>query len=182
MNSKTGFWSAFGALAGGVIGATAAKYAMRARSRHRYDEGSVNAEDAMVLGGAAGAMIGAFFGGATGAPKERAQEGALGAPSYEDALESTSSVSNLEHVDAYGQAAGFDLTDAQLAAPIGNALSTCGVPDDMSVTVKVAVKNGRAVGVTVEAPNDRIAACVDRAVRRLRWPSSPRLDSFTTRF
>jgi hypothetical protein len=66
MNNKAGFWSAFGAIAGGVVGAAAAKYAVRLR----YD---VNVEDAMVLGGAAGAVIGAFVGGAASTPKELAK-------------------------------------------------------------------------------------------------------------
>ena len=54
MNTKTGFWSAFGAIVGGAIGMTATKYAVRARS-----------SNAMVVGGTAGAMIGAFVGGAS---------------------------------------------------------------------------------------------------------------------
>ena len=111
---------------------------------------------------------------------------ALGAePSYEDALNATASA--LEQTNEYGQTTGVDLTDAQLAAPmgaVGAALSSCGAPNDMKVTVKVAVKYGRAVGVTVETdpPNHSVASCVDRSVRKLRWPSSPKLDSFTTQY
>ena len=44
-----------------------------------------------------------------------------------------------------------DLTNAQLAAPLRHAsfITGCGAPDDMKVTVRVAVKMGHAVGVTV---------------------------------
>jgi hypothetical protein len=77
MNSKAGFWSAVGALVGGVVGAASAKYAaeVRPRSRLRYDamqEGSP-VEDAMIIGGAAGAVLGAFVGGAAGASEETPQ-------------------------------------------------------------------------------------------------------------
>jgi hypothetical protein len=107
---------------------------------------------------------------------------ALGATSYEEAINAVAS--NLQPVDVYGHAAGSDLTNEQLTAPMGNALSGCGVPNDMKVTVKVAVKFGAAVGVSVytDPPNSRIASCVDRSVRSLRWPSSPNLDSFTTQY
>jgi uncharacterized membrane protein YfcA len=76
MNAKTGFWSAFGALAGGALGAVAGKYAVQMPLRYRYAEqprrrGEV--EDAMVIGGAAGAMIGSFFGAAVSAPEESPQ-------------------------------------------------------------------------------------------------------------
>jgi hypothetical protein len=79
-----------------------------------------------------------------------------------------------------------DLTKAQLAAPLSNAafLGSCGAPDDMKVTVRVAVRTGRAVGVTVttDPRGAAIASCVDRAVRKLRWESSPRTDFVTTTY
>jgi hypothetical protein len=48
--------------------------------------------------------------------------------------------------------------------------------------VRTAVKNGHAVGVSVSTspPNPAVASCVDRHVRSLSWPPSPKLDSFTT--
>ncbi len=108
----------------------------------------------------------------------------VGAMSYEEAIDAVASEPSLQQTNVYGQTTGSDLTDAQLSAPMGGALSSCGVPDDMKVTVKVAVKMGRAVGVTVitDPPNQAIASCVDRSVRKLRWLSSPRLDSFTTSY
>ncbi len=60
-NAKTGIFSAIGALFGGVIGAYAGKYAAEARPRTR--RGPEDVEDAMVVGGATGAVIGAFAAG-----------------------------------------------------------------------------------------------------------------------
>jgi len=109
------------------------------------------------------------------------------AMSYEEAVNAVASTSGLQPVDEYGHAIGSDLTDEQLSAPmasVGRFLSLCGAPDNMSVTVRVAVKLGQAVGVTVETspPDSNIAACVDRSVRRLQWPPSPKLDSLVTRY
>lgn len=60
-SAKTGLWSAFGALLGGAAGAAAGHYAAKARPTG----GSVQqVEDAMVVGGASGAVLGAFIGGA----------------------------------------------------------------------------------------------------------------------
>lgn len=67
-NAKTGLWSAFGALLGGVAGAAAGHYAatMRPRVRAELGIGGADIEDAMVIGGATGAVLGAFIGGAAG--------------------------------------------------------------------------------------------------------------------
>jgi hypothetical protein len=79
-----------------------------------------------------------------------------------------------------------DLTDAQLAGPMRNAtfLSACGVPDSTHVTVKVAIRNGRAVGVSVYSTpkSPESDGCVDRRVRGLYWPSSAKMDSFVTTY
>lgn len=78
-NTKTGFLSAFGALVGGALGATAGHYAAKARPSARFRSNSNNVEDAMVVGGAAGAVVGAFIGGAaSGEPPPPPQ---LNAPS-----------------------------------------------------------------------------------------------------
>jgi uncharacterized membrane protein YfcA len=72
-NAKTGIWSAIGALAGGALGALAGKTAVESRPRSRYayaprqgrrGPGGADVEDGMVVGGAAGAVFGAFLGGA----------------------------------------------------------------------------------------------------------------------
>jgi hypothetical protein len=79
-----------------------------------------------------------------------------------------------------------DLTDAQLSAPMSNStfLAGCGAPEDMRIVVKVAVKNGRAVGVSVypNPPNGAVATCVDRHVRGLSWPVHSSMFSFTTTY
>jgi len=54
----------------------------------------------------------------------------------------------------------------------------CGAPENMKVTVKAAIKNGRAVGVSVYTtpPAASVASCIDRHVRGLSWPSNPKMD------
>jgi hypothetical protein len=66
-NAKTGIWSAIGALVGGAAGAMAGQYAISARPRVRYAAARGRGdeiEDAMVVGGAGGAVLGAFLAGA----------------------------------------------------------------------------------------------------------------------
>ena len=79
-----------------------------------------------------------------------------------------------------------DLTDAELAGPMrqGTFLDACEVPSSTKVTVKVAIRNGRAVGVSVYAtpPNREAGWCVERHVRGLQWPSNAKLDSFVTTY
>ena len=60
----------------------------------------------------------------------------------------------------------------------------CGAPDDMKVTVRVAVKMGVPIGVTVSTspPSGGVAACIDRAVRGLRWPANAKTDFVTTSY
>jgi hypothetical protein len=79
-----------------------------------------------------------------------------------------------------------DLTNAQLSAPLRHAsfIGGCGAPDDMKVTVRVAVKMGRAVGVTIhtDPPSGGVASCIDRVVRSLQWAVSPKTDFITTTY
>jgi hypothetical protein len=107
--------------------------------------------------------------------------GYAGGMSYEAVLNS-----NNEQI-TMGQSAGApDLTNAQLSAPLRHAsfVVSCGAPDDMKVTVRVAVKMGRAVGVTVTTlpPHGAVAACIDRAVRGIRWAESAKTDFVTTSY
>jgi len=101
-------------------------------------------------------------------------------PSYDSAL-----AGNNQQI-AIGAKDGPDLTDAQLSAPMSDAsfIDECDAPDDMEVTVKVAIKMGRAVGVTVrtQPPSADVAGCIDHHVRGLSWPSSPKMDSFITTY
>jgi hypothetical protein len=77
-----------------------------------------------------------------------------------------------------------DLSDGELAGPLrdGSFLDACGVPGSTKVTVKVAIRNGRSVGISVYAtpPSQSIAGCVEEHVRGLQWPSNAKMDSFVT--
>ncbi|AKV02940.1 Adenylate cyclase [Labilithrix luteola] len=107
--------------------------------------------------------------------------GYVGGMSFEAAL-----ASNNQEIAIGGKNGAPDLTDAQLGAPMKSAsfISGCGAPDSMKVTVKVAVKNGRAVGVSVypNPPNPGVAACIDKHVRGLGWPSNSKMDFVTTNY
>ena len=118
-------------------------------------------------------------GGATGGG---GGPGYSGGTSFENVLNN-----NNETVSMGGQAQDQpDLTNAQLAAPLRHAsfITGCGAPDDMKVAVRVAVKMGRAVGVTVSTtpPNASVSACVDRTVRMVQWPVSPKVDFVSTTY
>lgn len=101
-------------------------------------------------------------------------------PTYEAAI-----ASNTQEI-TIGKQSGPDLTDAQLSGPMrsGSFVGECGAPDSMKVTVKVAIKTGRAAGVSVSTspPDPDIAGCIDRYVRTFSWPSSSKMDSFTTTY
>jgi len=70
-NARTGLWSAIGAVIGGAAGAAGGYYAAQARPRVRYANAPLPrkrskgqaVEDAMVVGGATGAVVGAFLAG-----------------------------------------------------------------------------------------------------------------------
>lgn len=84
---------------------------------------------------------------------------------------------------AKGQA---DLTAGQFQAVLGRGtyLNACGVPSNMGVNICAAIQNGRAVGVTVSTKphNASKAACISGAVRRMSFPSHPKLDVTRTSF
>jgi hypothetical protein len=114
--------------------------------------------------------------------------------SYDEALATP------EALDVHDERA--HLTDVQLSNPMRGVLSGCRVPSNARVTIKTAVQNGRAIGVTVSVRFERpksakrppssavlkaqakaaakIGKCADRAVRVVVWPPSSRRDSFTT--
>jgi hypothetical protein len=79
-----------------------------------------------------------------------------------------------------------ELSNKDLSAPMqpASVLDVCRVPEATRVTVKVAVREGKAMGVSVATkPDDaKVAECVDKAVRKLVWPASRKRDSFTTVF
>jgi len=101
--------------------------------------------------------------------------------SYESVLNG-----NNEQVSVGESAGAADLTNTQLSAPLRHAsfVVSCGAPDDMKVTVRVAVRMGVPIGVTVstQPPSGGVASCIDRAVRGLRWPASAKTDFVTTSY
>ena len=101
-------------------------------------------------------------------------------PTYEAAI-----ASNKQEI-TIGSKGSADLSDMQLTGPMRNAafVGECGAPDSMKVTVKVAIKMGRPVGVSVytSPPDPDVAGCIDRYVRTFSWPSSAKMDSFTTTY
>ena len=120
-------------------------------------------------------------GGPGGGPVAQGGGVSAGGASYDDILNTNNQQITM------GGAQTPDLTNAQLAAPlraVGARLGSCGVPDDMKVSVRVAVKSGRAVGVTVTTspPNGGAAGCVAGFVRGLSWPVSEKADFVTINF
>ena len=73
-----------------------------------------------------------------------------------------------------------DLTDDQLAGPVQSStfFSNCPLSDSAHANICVAIKEGRPLGVSVKVSpaNKGVAACIDRATRKLRWPESAKLD------
>jgi len=98
--------------------------------------------------------------------------------SYDDALSIPEDASSL--------AGERELSNRELSQPMQGSsfLGDCNVPDATHVTVKVAIRDGAAMGVTVTTdPDDpTVAECVDKAVRALSWPASKHRDSFTTTY
>jgi hypothetical protein len=79
-----------------------------------------------------------------------------------------------------GKKGGPDLTNAQLGGPLqsGGFMAGCGLPSSASADICVAVKQGKPLGVSVSVSpkNNRAATCIDRAARRVRFPTSDKLD------
>jgi hypothetical protein len=173
-----------GLLVTGVVAAAAALIYFKVVRPARSDDIDIQDEpiafdlsiDAGVKGFAR--TTGKPHGGKGGGGGGKGGGGFSGGTSYESALDN-----NNETITMGQGSGGPDLTNAQLAAPMGRLnVGACGAPDDMKVTVRVAVKMGRAVGVSVytNPPNASVAACIDRTVRGFSWPPHPKMDSFTT--
>jgi len=79
-----------------------------------------------------------------------------------------------------------DLTSEQLGGPMRDSafFARCGLPDSAKTDICVAVKKGKPLGVTVGVTpfNNRVAACIDKATRRLSFPASERLDVVHQKF
>lgn len=119
-------------------------------------------------------------GGAAAPATTHRRHGPPTGPTYESVLDSNNQQLTM------GTHAGADLSDAQLSAPMsdGTFVGECGAPDSMGVTVKVAIKMGRAVGVSVSTspPSGDVAGCIDHHIRGLSWPVSPKMDSLVTTY
>jgi hypothetical protein len=78
------------------------------------------------------------------------------------------------------------LSSAQLGAPLvnGKFVTACGAPDDMKVVVKVTVKMGRPIDVSVKSDpaNSAVASCVERATREMQWDVSPKTQHATVTY
>jgi hypothetical protein len=85
-----------------------------------------------------------------------------------------------------GKKGQADLTSDEIAAVLnqGGYLNECEVPSDAEVSVCAAIKEGRAVGVTValRPSNPDAERCVAGRVRALGYPSHPKLDVARTTF
>jgi hypothetical protein len=144
--------------------------------------GGAGGADGVVGGGdgVVGDGVGGGDGVVGGGRRTRRGGGGPTGRSYESAI-----AANDEKVTIGGKTAP-DLTDEQIAAPMrdGAFVGDCGARDDMGVTVKVAIRMGRAVGVSVStSPADSdVAGCIDRYVRGLAWPANPKTDSFVTTY
>jgi hypothetical protein len=79
-----------------------------------------------------------------------------------------------------------DLTDAQLGAPMKSSsfFQHCGLADSANAEICVAVKKGKPLGVSVKVSptNNKVAACIDKATRKLSFPSSEKLDVVKQKF
>jgi hypothetical protein len=165
----------------GVLVAVAVVWIIQVRGSRKDDVAVGDDPNALDLGGAGGIKGQRRNAGGGGGRPGGGGGGFPGGMSYEAALNS-----NNQEIAIGGAKGGPDLTDQQLAGPMRNAtfLGGCGAPDSMKVTVKVAIKMGRAVGVSVytNPPSPGVASCVDRAVRGLAWPANPKMDSFVTTY
>ena len=164
----------------GAIIAGAAIWFVTVRGFRKDDVEVADDPNALDLNYDGGVHGGARHGGRHGGGGGGGGGGFSGGMSYEAAIASNNTQVNI------GQASGPDLTDSQLAGPMRNAsfLGSCGAPSSMKVTVRVAIKMGHAVGVSVytNPANNQIAACVDRSVRGLAWAVNAKMDSFTTTY
>jgi hypothetical protein len=93
---------------------------------------------------------------------------------------------NPQTLDLTKKGGGRDLTADELGGPMRTArfFAHCALKDSESAEICAAVKGGRPLGVSVAVSpsNKRAAACIDRAARKLRFPSSDRLDVVKQKF
>jgi hypothetical protein len=87
---------------------------------------------------------------------------------------------NPQTIDMGKKGSKPDLTKDQLGKPMQSStfFSSCGLADSANADICVAVRNGKPLGVSVNVmpKNNKVAACIDKATRRLSFPSSEKLD------
>jgi hypothetical protein len=93
---------------------------------------------------------------------------------------------NNEQINIGGARGPADVTREQYAGILQNGryLAGCSIPDRTVFEICAAVRDGRAIGITVTSSpaNASLNSCVRRAVSSLKFPSNPRLDVTHTRF
>lgn len=93
---------------------------------------------------------------------------------------------NNEQITLGGPRAPADITREAYASILQNGryLAGCRIPERSVFEICAAVKDGRAVGITVVSTpaSAELNACVRRAVAGLQFPSNPKLDVTHTRF
>jgi hypothetical protein len=93
---------------------------------------------------------------------------------------------NPDTIDMGAKGGGAELTQAQLGAPIngGQFMAGCGLPQSAGADICVTIKKGVALGVSVKVnpKNNRVAACIDRAARRIHFPVGNKIDVIKTHF
>jgi hypothetical protein len=93
---------------------------------------------------------------------------------------------NSEQISIGGPRGPADVTREAYASILQNGryLSGCSLPERTVFEICAAVRDGRAVGITVTSSpaSPSLNACVRRAVSRLKFPQNSRLDVTHTRF
>ena len=128
------------------------------------------------------------------ADERPSHDAAPDAPPPEQAPDAPSAVSSCEAAIArnneqitIGGARGPADTTREVYAGIlqnGRYLSSCSIPERSVFEICAAVKDGRAIGITVVSSpaSPKLNACVRSAVARLKFPQNQRLDVTHTRF
>jgi hypothetical protein len=85
-----------------------------------------------------------------------------------------------------GKAGKRDLTVDELGAPMKTDafIKHCALADDADADICVALKAGKVLGVSVGVTpfNNKVAACIDKATRKLKFPASDRIDIVRQKF
>lgn len=122
------------------------------------------------------------------APPNTTESGPSAAPRAPVAVTSCEAAvaRNNEQLELGAPRGPADITREAYASVLqnGSYLRGCNIPDRTVFEICAAVKNGRAVGVTVTSspPSAELNACVRRAVSGVQFPSNERLDVTHTRF